>query len=105
MRTAQCILSPYHEDLGLGDLRVVDHELGALVEQVAAHVDGRGLAGVAGVLLEREAEHRNVLARDRVEEVLDDVPAEAPLLVVVHRDDLAPVVGDLREVERAGEVY
>lgn len=44
------------------------------------------------------------LARDRIEQVVDDGPAEPALLVLVHLDDLAPVRGDLGQVEALGEV-
>lgn len=64
----------------------------------------RSGTGLHALLLERESENSNLLAGDGVEEGGDDALTEAALLVLVHGDDLAPVVGDLGKVERLGEV-
>ena len=49
------------QGLGARDLRVVHVQHGAVLQQHRAHVQRRGLARVARVLLEREAEHRDLL--------------------------------------------
>ena len=86
------------------DLRIVNREVGALVEQVAADVDGGGFAGVVGVLLEGEAEDADALAVDGVEERADDFLDEAAFLPVVEMDHLAPVFGDVGQVEGLAEI-
>lgn len=115
-------LGEVEPDLRFGDLGVVDGDLGVLVAEVLDDGDGGALAGISSaavivssaskspergtdaLLLERESENSNLLARDGVEEGGDDALTEATLLVFVHGDDLAPVIGDLGKVERLGEV-
>ena len=91
-------------DLRLLHLGVVDGDVSALVHQHLRDVDGGGLPGVAGVLLEGEPEDADLLAGDGVEEALDDPAGEAGPLVVVEEDDLGPVVGHLGQVEALADV-
>ena len=73
------------------DLRVVDVNLGVLGQQVARDEHGWGLADIAGVALERISQDCDLLSRDSVEHLTDNLLREALLLEVVHQDDLVPV--------------
>merc|ERR1740120_687005 len=53
------------------------------------------LAHVPRVLLEREAEHSDLLVRDGVEEAGDDLAGKRDLLVLVHVNDHLPILGNL----------
>lgn len=74
---------------------------------------------VTSVLLECPSKHGDLLASDatrsdrpftlsklysRVEEGLDDLSRESVLLVLVHLDNSSPVLGDLGQVKRLGQV-
>ena len=60
---------------------------------------------VSSVLLEGKAQNGDPLAGDSVEEALKDVVHESLLLVLVHDDDLLPVLGNLGEVEGLAKVH
>ena len=62
--------------------------VGAVAHEALADVDGGGLAGVSGVLLEGKPEDRELLARDGVEHASDYALDKAGLLVVVDLHDL-----------------
>lgn len=96
-------------DLLLDDQRVAagveDGDLaGSLLEQGLDHLEGGGLASIRGVLLEGKAKDGDLLANKGVVEALDDTVAEAVTSVLVHLDDLAPVLGDLGETHSLGKV-
>eukprot|EP00760_Papus_ankaliazontas_P012579 PhM_4_TR15406/c0_g1_i1/m.8621 len=93
------------DDLALGHLRVVDVEVRALLQQGVAHEDGRGLARVAGVLLERKAEDGDGLAGDGVKHRLHDLLGEAAALVVVDVDNLVPVVRHFGQIEALAQIH
>ena len=61
--------------------------------------------GVAGVLLECETHHADLLPRDGVEERVDDLLGEALLLVVVHANHVPPVRGYLVQVQLLADVH
>src|SRR5690606_20494928 len=88
-----------------GDFGVVYDDIGLLAQQGVGHVDGRRLARVVGVLFEGPTQEGNLLARYRVVHSLHDVVGEAPFLVVVHGDDLLPVMGHLMQPVAAGDVH
>mmetsp|Transcript_32544 Transcript_32544/g.81957 ORF Transcript_32544/g.81957 Transcript_32544/m.81957 type:complete len:232 (+) Transcript_32544:903-1598(+) len=90
---------PLHvlRDLLVGHLGVVDGQLGAVLDEPLAHVDGGGLARVPRVLLEREPQHRDLLPADGVEHGAHHALNEATLLVVVHAHHAVPVVRHLLE--------
>ena len=92
-------------DLLLGDLGVVDAALGAIIHEALADIDGGGLAGVTGVLLEGKSEDCELLAGDGVEHGRDHALDEAVLLVVVHDDYLVPVLRDLIEALGLADVH
>lgn len=66
----------------------------ALLQQSLANVDRRAFAGVARVCLEGETEDGNLLVIDCVEHGIDDERAKTHLLVVIHLENLRPIVGD-----------
>src|SRR5690554_2243148 len=84
---------------------VVHPQFGLLVQQVVCYVYGGTLAGVVGVLFKGPAEDGYFFAADSIEELAYDVLGKAALLVVVHFDDLLPVVGDFGEAVTAGNVH
>mmetsp|Transcript_25416 Transcript_25416/g.53173 ORF Transcript_25416/g.53173 Transcript_25416/m.53173 type:complete len:266 (-) Transcript_25416:741-1538(-) len=84
--------------------RVVDAQLRALVEQRLAHVKGGRVARVVRVLLVGDTPHGQLLAAHRVEHGSHDRARETPLLVVVKREHVLPVVSNLRQPEGAAEV-
>ena len=86
------------------DLGVEDVDLGPLLEQIADDEHRRGLADVAGVLLEGISEDGHLLAGGGVEHLGHHLLREALLLVVVHEDDLVPVGGALVEAVGLAEV-
>jgi hypothetical protein len=92
-------------DLVLRHLGVVDADLGLITQQALADIDGRGLPGVAGVLLESEAEDGDLLAGDGVEHGRHDAVHEPALLVVVDLDHLLPVVGHLGQAIALADVH
>mmetsp|Transcript_3739 Transcript_3739/g.10714 ORF Transcript_3739/g.10714 Transcript_3739/m.10714 type:complete len:465 (-) Transcript_3739:208-1602(-) len=89
----------------LGHLRVVYAEVAPVRHEPAAHVDGRGLPGVAGVFLERKAVDSDLFPFDGVEHRGDDSLHEPLLLVVVHGDHRLPVVGDILETHALADVH
>src|SRR5690554_6340442 len=84
---------------------VVHPQFGLLVQQVVGYVYGGTFAGVVGVLFKGPAEYGDFLATYGIEELAYDVLGKAALLVVVHFDDLLPVVGDFGEAVAAGNVH
>ncbi|TVU44955.1 hypothetical protein EJB05_04419, partial [Eragrostis curvula] len=92
-------------DLVLRHLGVVDADLGLVTQETLADVDGRGLPGVTGVLLEGEAEDGDLLAGHGVEHGGHDAVDEAALLVVVDLDHLLPVVGHLGQAVALADVH
>ena len=67
-------------------------------------IPGGRLARIAGIRLEREAEHRDLLVRKRVEHRLEEPRNDALLLVVVHLDDARPVFRRGVEPESLAEI-
>ncbi|KAJ8533423.1 hypothetical protein ON010_g13832 [Phytophthora cinnamomi] len=98
------VLELVHHVLQL-DLRVVHGHVGLLLQQVLDNRGGGGLAHIARVLLEGEAENTDLLVGHRVEHAADHGRGEAGLLVLVHGHDVAPVVGHLGQVEALGQVH
>src|SRR5690554_3684909 len=84
---------------------VVHPQFGLFVQQVVGYVYGGTLAGVVGVLFEGPAEDGDFFAAHGIEELAYDVLGEAALLVVVHFDDLFPIVGNFGEAVAAGNVH
>src|SRR5690554_4021953 len=84
---------------------VVHPQFGLLVQQVVGYVYGGTLAGVVGVLFKGPAEDGDFFAAHGIEELAYDVLGKAALLVVVHFDDLFPIVGDFGEAVAAGNVH
>lgn len=96
-------------DLFLDNQRVAagveDGDLaGALLEEGLDHLQGGGLTGVGGVLLEGVAEDGDLLADEGVVQALDDTVGEAVTGVLVHLDDLAPVLANLGQAHGVGQV-
>mmetsp|Transcript_5284 Transcript_5284/g.15951 ORF Transcript_5284/g.15951 Transcript_5284/m.15951 type:complete len:426 (+) Transcript_5284:664-1941(+) len=89
----------------LGDLGVVHREVGALVQQAVAHVDGGGLPGVPGILLEGKAQNGNLLSPHRVEQARDHNVHKPPLLQVVDRHHGLPVPRDLLQAKAPADVH
>src|SRR5690554_5349477 len=84
---------------------VVHPQFGLLVQQVVGYVYGGTLAGVVGVFFKGPAKDGDLFAAYGIEELAYDVLGKAALLVVVHFDDLLPVVGDFGEAVTAGNVH
>lgn len=80
------------------------HLTRSLLEEGLDHLEGRGLTSVGGVLLEGKAKDGDLLANKGVVEALDDSVAETITSVLVHLDDLAPVLGDLWETHSLGKI-
>lgn len=93
-------LGEVEPDLTLGNLRIVDGDVGTLVAEILAQSDCRRFASVAGVLLKGKAQDGNLLAGKGVEETRDDTVEEAPLLVFVHLDNLDGL--ELGDIGKAG---
>ena len=89
----------------ISHLRVIDMHIGGFFEQIAAHKRRRRLAGVARVLLEREAKHADFLGGDGVEHAGHHDFGKAALLVLVHQDHLVPVVRALLQAQRLANVH
>uniref|UniRef100_J3LDJ5 Uncharacterized protein n=1 Tax=Oryza brachyantha TaxID=4533 RepID=J3LDJ5_ORYBR len=92
-------------DLILSDLWVIDADLSLVTQQAMAHINGRCLPGVTGVLLERKAKDGDLLAGDSVEHGGHDTVDKPALLVVIDLDDLLPVVGHFREAIALADVH
>jgi hypothetical protein len=86
-------------------LILVDADLGLVAKKALAHVDGRGLPGVTGVLLEGEPEDGDLLAGHGVEHGRHHTVHKPALLVVVDLDHLLPVVGNLRQPVALTDVH
>src|SRR5690554_1167799 len=84
---------------------VVHPQFGLLVQQVVGYVYGGTLAGVVDVLFKGPTEDGDFFAAHGIEELAYDVLGEAALLVVVHFDDLFPIVGNFGEAVAAGNVH
>jgi hypothetical protein len=85
--------------------RVKDSDLTrALLEESLDHLKSGSLTGIGGVLLEGKSEDGDLLANQGVVEALDDTVGEAVTGVLVHLDDLAPVLSDLGETHGLGKV-
>src|SRR5690554_842744 len=84
---------------------VVHPQFGLLVQQVVGYVYGSTFASIVGVLFKGPTEDGYFFAADSIEELAYDVLGKAALLVVVHFDDLFPVVGDFGEGVAAGNVH
>lgn len=82
------------DNLLLGDLRVVNGDLGAFGNKLADDGDGRGFAGVAGVLLVSKSKDGDLFARKSVIQTLDDASSETVFLVLVDVDDRTPILGN-----------
>mmetsp|Transcript_331 Transcript_331/g.957 ORF Transcript_331/g.957 Transcript_331/m.957 type:complete len:525 (+) Transcript_331:274-1848(+) len=93
------------DHLVLRHLRVVARNLRLVRHQLVAHVNCRRLARVPGVLLEGEPEDGASLAGHGVEHRLEHAVDEAVLLVVVDRDDAAPVVRHLLKSNGFADVH
>lgn len=76
----------------------------SLLEEGLDHLQGGSLTGVGGVLLEGVAKNGNLLANEGVVEALDDTVGESVTSVLVHLDDLSPVLADLRETHGISQV-
>jgi hypothetical protein len=92
-------------DLVLCHLGVVDADLGLVTEKALAHVNGRGLPGVTGVLLEGKPEDGDLLVGHGVEHGRHHAVHEPALLVVVDLDHLLPVVGNLGQAVALADVH
>src|SRR5690554_6034959 len=84
---------------------VVHPQFGLLVQQVVGYVYGGTFASIVGVFFKGPAEDGDFFATYGIEELTYDVLGKAALLVVVHFDDLFPVVGDFAEAVAAGNVH
>lgn len=69
-------------------LRVIDVELGSLIQQSPTHMDSWRLPRVSCILLERETQDGDMFVRHCVEQGGDDLLGEASLLIFVEVDDL-----------------
>lgn len=85
--------------------RVKDGDLtGTLLKESLDHLKSGSLTGIGGVLLEGKAENSNLLANKGVVEALDDTVGETVTSVLVHLDNLAPVLSDLGKTHGLGKV-
>jgi hypothetical protein len=96
-------------DLGLDNQRVTarveDSDLTrALLKKGLDHLKSGGLTGIRGVLLEGKAKDGNLLANKSVVEALDDTVGETVTGVLVHLNNLSPVLGNLGETHGLGKV-
>jgi hypothetical protein len=96
-------------DLGLDNQRITarveDGNLaGALLKESLDHLKSRGLTGIGGVLLEGKTENGNLLANKSVVEALDDTVGETVTGVLVHLDNLSPVLGNLGKTHSLSKV-
>src|ERR1035438_6355639 len=91
-------------DIARGHLGVVHRDPRLLRNEVPAHEDRRGFAGVVRVLLEREPQHRDLLVRDGVVQRPHDPGREPVLLPVVHPHHALPVHGHLGQREVLAQV-
>merc|ERR1719188_1712796 len=76
-----------------------------ILHQHVADSQGRRLAHVARVLLEGEAEDCDFLPGDSVEQGVYDPARERLLLVLVHVDDLLPVLGHFVQAELLANIH
>mmetsp|Transcript_150128 Transcript_150128/g.418289 ORF Transcript_150128/g.418289 Transcript_150128/m.418289 type:complete len:319 (-) Transcript_150128:404-1360(-) len=86
------------------DLGVVNIHVRAVLHEHVADGEGGRLPHVARVLFESEAQDRDLLLRDSVEQCMDDPLCEGRLLVVVHVHDLLPVGRHFVEAELFADV-
>lgn len=85
--------------------RVEDGNLGRIVRQQGLDdLDRRRLASIAGVLLERISQDRDLLTDEGAVQISHDSLDEAVALVLVDGEDLCPVLGHLIEVKRLSEI-
>ena len=70
------------------NLGVEHRQVGAVLHEAIAYVDGGCLAGVTGVFLEGKPQDGDLLARHCIEHAADDALHEPLLLVVVHAHHL-----------------
>ena len=77
---------------------------GSLLEESFDHLQSGSFTGIGGVLLEGKAENGDLLANKGVVEALDDSVSESITSVLVHLDDLAPVLGDFRETRGLSKI-
>mmetsp|Transcript_114686 Transcript_114686/g.364506 ORF Transcript_114686/g.364506 Transcript_114686/m.364506 type:complete len:601 (-) Transcript_114686:1196-2998(-) len=85
-------------------LRIEHVHHGPVLHQHVAHGQRRGLPNISGVLLEGEAQHCDLLVGDRVEQARNDLATEALLLVLVHVNNLLPILGDSGQALRLTDV-
>lgn len=76
----------------------------SLLEESLDHLQGGSLTGIRGVLLEGKAENGDLLANKGVVEASDDAVGESITSVLVHLDDLAPVLSDLGKTHSLGKI-
>jgi hypothetical protein len=96
-------------DLGLDNQRVTagiedSHLTGALLKEGLDHLKSGSLTGIGGVLLESKTKNGNLLANKGVVEALDDTVRETITGVLVHLNNLAPVLSDLGKTHGLSEV-
>src|SRR5690554_3867430 len=84
---------------------VVHPQFGLFVQQVVGYVYGGTFASIVGVFFKGPTEDGDFFAAHGIKELAYDVLGKAALLVVVHFDDLLPVVGDFGEAVAAGDVH
>mmetsp|Transcript_6070 Transcript_6070/g.11072 ORF Transcript_6070/g.11072 Transcript_6070/m.11072 type:complete len:310 (-) Transcript_6070:1243-2172(-) len=85
-------------------LRIVYVNLCLLHNQIAHNEHGRRLAHISRVLLEGIPQNGNLFPRDGVKHAGNHLLRKALLLVVVHDDNLVPVLGALIQTVRLTEV-
>jgi hypothetical protein len=96
-------------DLSLDNQRVTagiedSHLTGALLKKGLDHLKSGSLTGIGGVLLESKAKNGNLLANEGVVEALDDTVGETVTGILVHLDNLAPVLSDLGKTHGLSKV-
>mmetsp|Transcript_1111 Transcript_1111/g.2346 ORF Transcript_1111/g.2346 Transcript_1111/m.2346 type:complete len:283 (+) Transcript_1111:206-1054(+) len=85
-------------------LRIVHMDFGLLQDKIANNEQGRSFANVAGVLLKRKSKNGNLLASNGVEHGVNHLLREALLLVVVHKNDLVPILSTFLQSVRLAKI-
>ncbi|KAK3018412.1 hypothetical protein RJ639_003433 [Escallonia herrerae] len=84
-------------NLILSNLRVIYAQKGLIPQKPFAHIDCRSLPSVTSVFLECKPKNSDLLARNCVEHRGNNLIHKPVLLVVVHLDNLFPVVCNFRK--------